>query len=327
MAILATEEKKNTAVTAEPKATEAESSTTTTTTQPAQSGTNQKLYNDTMETLKTVENSPPNFTSSYDDQITEIYNKIVNREPFKYEAASDPLYNQYKESYTQQGKQAMKDTMGQAAALTGGYGSSYGQAVGQQQYDAYLQRLNDVLPDLYGAAYDKWADEGAQLRSDLSLASALRDTEYGQYRDKVGDQQYADAWALQQAESRAQYGDFGGYAALYGEEEANKMRLTWAASNPDAAYTAGTITADEYYMLTGVEPRQPLSAMGAASGGNEVNYYNLGGNQDVIEAQKVLRNQGYNISVDGVWGPETTAAATAASGGKVTKLEDMYEKE
>ena len=46
----------------------------------------------------------------------------------------------------QQGKQAMQDTMGQAAALTGGYGSTYGQAVGQQQYDAYLQNLNDEVP-------------------------------------------------------------------------------------------------------------------------------------------------------------------------------------
>ena len=38
--------------------------------------------------------------------------------------------------------------MGQAAALTGGYGSTYGEQVGQQAYNAYLQNLNDIVPQL-----------------------------------------------------------------------------------------------------------------------------------------------------------------------------------
>ena len=46
----------------------------------------------------------------------------------------------------------MKDTMGQAAALTGGYGSSYAESSAQQQYDAYLQQLGDIVPELAGKA-------------------------------------------------------------------------------------------------------------------------------------------------------------------------------
>lgn len=272
MAILATEEKKNTAVSAETKAAENASPTVKVETTPQQSTTqtaqsNDKIYNDTMETLKTVENSAPSFVSSYDGQIEEIYNKIVNRGQFSYDFNSDPLYGQYKANYTQQGQQAMRDTMGQAAALTGGYGSSYGQAVGQQQYDAYIQRLNDVLPELYGMAYDKWNAEGDQLRSNLSIASALRDTEYNQYRDDVADKQYADAWALEQAETLAQYGDFSKYKDLYGEETANQMRLSWAAVNPDAAWAAGLLTELEYYQLTGALPRTSIPVATASSGG------------------------------------------------------------
>jgi guanine deaminase len=56
----------------------------------------------------------------------------------------------------QQGQQAMRDTMGQAAALTGGYGNTYAQQAGEQAYAAYLSRLNDVLPELYGEAYNRF---------------------------------------------------------------------------------------------------------------------------------------------------------------------------
>lgn len=81
-----------------------------------------------------------------------LYQQIMN---YKYDANSDPLYQQYKALYTQQGKQAMEDTIGQAAALTGGYGNTYGTVAGQQQYNAYMQKLNELIPDLADRDYSK----------------------------------------------------------------------------------------------------------------------------------------------------------------------------
>lgn len=226
---------------------------------PAQStGTAEKSYTETMETLKKAETTAPTYSGSYDQEIKDLYEKITNREPFKYDYASDPLYGQYSEKYQQLGRQAMKDSMGQTAALTGGYGNSYGSAVGQQQYDAYLQRLNDVLPELYGQAYNQYTAEGDRLKEQYSLAANLRDTEYNQYRDKLGDYQYNQTWDAQQkqqkADNLAKYGDFTGYEELYGKDVADRMRNTWAAANPGAAYINGVITADQYYTLTGSYP-------------------------------------------------------------------------
>ena len=226
---------------------------------PAQStGTADKSYTETMETLKKAETTAPTYSGSYDKEIKDLYEKITNREPFKYDYASDPLYGQYSEKYQHLGRQAMKDSMGQTAALTGGYGNSYGSAVGQQQYDAYLQRLNDVLPELYGQAYNQYNAEGDRLKEQYSLAANLRDTEYNQYRDSLGDYQYNQAWDAQQkqqkADDLAKYGDFTGYEEMYGKDVADRMRNTWAAANPGAAYINGVITADQYYTLTGSYP-------------------------------------------------------------------------
>lgn len=239
---------------------------------PAQStGTADKSYTETMETLKKAETTAPTYSGSYDQEIKDLYEKITNREPFKYDYASDPLYGQYSEKYQQLGRQAMKDSMGQTAALTGGYGNSYGSAVGQQQYDAYLQRLNDVLPELYGQAYNQYNAEGDRLKEQYSLAAGLRDAEYNQYRDALGDYQYNQARDAQQkqqkADDLAKYGDFTGYEELYGKDVADRMRNTWAAANPMGAYMNGTITGDQYYTLTGEYPPGYTPAGTAAGGG------------------------------------------------------------
>jgi hypothetical protein len=143
-----------------------------------------------MAALKESEYSLPEFSSSYDEQITQLYNKIVNRQAFTYEAANDPLYGQYQQQYTRLGKLAMKDSMGQAAALTGGYSSSYAQSVGQQEYDEYLQKLSDIIPELYEDAYQRYKDQGSALESEYDRLTDLKDTEYDEYRDMVSDIKY-----------------------------------------------------------------------------------------------------------------------------------------
>ena len=142
-------------------------------------------YAETMAALKQAEQELPDFTSSYDGEIGRLFEKIVQRPAFRYDAESDPLFNSYRDRYAREGRLAMQDTMGQAAHLTGGYGSSYGQTVGQQQYDAYLQKLGDAMPELYGAALKKWQAEGEQLSGQFNAASALAEREYGRARNKA----------------------------------------------------------------------------------------------------------------------------------------------
>lgn len=106
-----------------------------------------------------------------DAELERLYAAITGRPAFSYDPASDPVYNSYAQSYQRRGRLAMRDTMGQAAALTGGYGSSYAQSVGQQQYDSYLQSLGEALPELYGMAWQRYNAEGDALKTAWELAS------------------------------------------------------------------------------------------------------------------------------------------------------------
>ena len=106
-----------------------------------------------------------------DAELERLYAAITGRHAFSYDPASDPVYNSSAQSYRRRGRLAMRDTMGQAAALTGGYGSSYAQSVGQQQYDSYLQSLGEALPELYGMAWQRYNAEGDALKTAWELAS------------------------------------------------------------------------------------------------------------------------------------------------------------
>lgn len=108
----------------------------------------------------------------YVDRLNSLYDQIVNRKPFQYDLNGDLLYRQMADRYTQMGQQAMRDTMGQAAALTGGYGNSYAQQVGNQAYQQYLTALNDNVPELWDRAYQVYQGEGDRLLQKYQLAAA-----------------------------------------------------------------------------------------------------------------------------------------------------------
>lgn len=124
--------------------------------------------------------NPRTYASQYAQAITDY----VNRGKFRYDFNADPIYNQYKDQYTRQGNLAMKDTMGQAAALTGGYGNSYAQTAGQQVYNRYMQNLNDIVPQLYESAYSRYNQEGQDM---LNRASLLGEADNAEYQKLLQD--------------------------------------------------------------------------------------------------------------------------------------------
>lgn len=132
-------------------------------------------------------NKPGEYQSKYGSLAEEAAKAYANRNKFSYDLNGDALYQQYKDKYIQQGKMAMQDTMGQAAALTGGYGNSYAASVGNQAYQAHLQNLNDIVPELYQLAYDRYQQEGQDMLNRYNLYANMDATDYSRYRDTVSD--------------------------------------------------------------------------------------------------------------------------------------------
>lgn len=230
-----------------------------------------------------------NNPGKYSEQYAAAINDYINRGKFEYDAAKDPLYQQYKDSYTRSGQLAMRDTAAQAAALTGGYGNSYAQSAGQQAYNAYMQQLNDKIPELWQLAYGKYNQEGQDMLSRIGVLGDADDKDYGRrtdawnralseysmYNELYGDERNfgytaeQDAIAADLAERRFRY-----------EQEQNAAALEYQKQR-DAVSDAQW---ERNYALS-------LAAKGGSSGGTgDVNLFTYAGTD--------TKNDDYNIYYD-----------------------------
>ena len=168
-------------------------STNTNTTATAPTSTIPKLQDNELVTSskdkynELLNQKPGDFASDYTEAAKQAMEKYMNRDKFSYDLNGDALYQQYKDQYMTQGKLAMQDTIGQASAMTGGYGNSYAQSAGQQAYQGYLQQLNDRVPELYQLALDQYNQEGETLLNQYGLLADRENTDYSRYRDTVAD--------------------------------------------------------------------------------------------------------------------------------------------
>lgn len=121
--------------------------------------------------------------TSYTDQVESLFNKYMNREDFQYDVSEDQLFQQALASAMGSGKAAMQDTIGQASALTGGYGSTYATSAGNQAYNSFIEDAYNNLPEYYNMALQAYQMEGEEMLQQFNMAATLDSQEYGRLVD------------------------------------------------------------------------------------------------------------------------------------------------
>ena len=240
---------------------------------------------------------PGAYQSQWQDQLNEMFQKIMNREDFSYDLNGDALYQQYKDQYVNQGQIASMDAMGQAAGLTGGYGNSYGQNVGQQAYQGYLQQLNDRVPELYQLALDQYNQEGQELYDQYGMMAGQEAQDYDRYQDQMGD------WRTELERLYGQYNAERDYD--YGK---------WADNQSFGYQQHRDQIADQQWQAQFDEAKrqydeQMALAKGDSSSGNEgKDGANYTANPGWDKAKILAFQRAKGLTDDGIWGPETAAA-------------------
>lgn len=269
-------------------------------------------------------NLPP--TPDYTQQINDIYDKALAAQrgqldadynavmrqidaaaqqiPAQYQARGNDLNEQYERQ-----RMAMNEQMA-ANGLNVGTGSQAQLAQNAGYQRAYGQ-IMAAQADAQAALEQQRVAKEAEYQA--AISQALADNDYQRavaLTQELKNQRSAD---LDRAKTLASYGDFSGYAQVYGQDAANNMREVWNAQNPDFAYMTGNLTADQYYRLTGKMPNgtQASSGYGYTPTGTDDDkdkereipgyqngtarttsfdraMYNLGTARSVNEAQKII---------------------------------------
>ena len=240
-------------------------------------------------------NKPGEYQSAWQSQLNDTLQKILNREKFSYDLNGDMLYQQYKDQYTTQGKMAMMDTMGQAAAMTGGYGNSYAQSVGQQAYQGYLQQLNDKIPELYQLALNQYNAEGDDMYNQASLMAQMEEQDYGRYRDQVSDYNTELSRLTEDSRYKSET-DYGRWA-----DDLNFNYGQYRDSVADEQWQAQFDEAKRQY-----DQSYSLSASKSSGGGGDNSSYTANPGWDTAKIKEFQKAHG--LTEDGIWGPNTAAA-------------------
>ena len=146
--------------------------------------------------------TPPSQNMEFYNQMQDVLGDYKKRAPFSYDVNADPLYQQLVDQYSALGDLAMQDTMGQAAAMTGGYGNSYAQNVGQQAYQSYLKQVTDKIPELAAQAYGRYQDEGDEMVDLFNLYGSMHSAEEQRYENEL-DQYNTDYDRAEKAKAEA----------------------------------------------------------------------------------------------------------------------------
>ena len=192
------------------------------------------------------------------------------------------------------GSQAQLAMMGQNQRTQGDLGRAQAQA--ETEAD---RNIADIRRNTQAAINE------AVAKNDYQRAAALLD-EYNQIYTR----------AMQKAQALAQYGDFSGFASVYGDDAAEQMRLTWLVQNPDLAYQMGQITQAQWQNLKSGQPMnqgldasgQPVIPMGG-SYGDPWAYGGSGWNG----SPAVPTEQGEQIGTE-FWSPDGRASGPAIPG-------------
>lgn len=205
------------------------------------------------------------YNSQYSPQIDSLLNAIINREPFSYDYKTDPSYLAYEQQYKRLGDRAREDTLGDVAALNGGYASSWATTAASQAQNDYNSQLSGIIPQLYDAAYNRYLDEDSLKRSDLGLLMDIDNMNYDRFRDTVGDSKWETEFKYNQG--RDDVADSQWQQTF----DWNKTVDQWNMSNTEATQKFEQMMSK--WQLTGVADAEVAEALGVPVGATTESYY------------------------------------------------------
>ena len=289
----------------------------------------------------------PVYDNQYAEQQQALLDAILNRPDFTWSKETDPLWGSYKKSYLREGDRATANALAQASAASGGRPSTAAVAAATPARDYYATQLNDIIPTLYQQAYDRYLNEYSMMLQDLGAVNTQEQLDYAKYLDQLTQYNTDRNFAYD-----TYLGDFnilqGQLASLQGQDDVDYGRyldtinlgiqrdeteyqrqqqdqalvqaqvdaILAAGGTPSAELVGASGYSGEYiqaledaYRREAAE-RTSVSSGGGGRGGSGGSGYDNGG---LTTTQIQQMQTALGVTPDGMWGPETQAAAGGLS--------------
>lgn len=215
------------------------------------------------------------YTDPYAGRLEDALGRLESREPFSYDPETDPMFRAYRDAYRREGDRAAKETLGDAAALTGGQASTAAVAAASQARDYYNSKAGDAVPQLYQLAWEMYRSEQDSLLSEIETLAGLSAAAYDRQADRLA-QEYA-VYADERDFAYGRYQDVLDREQAAGQDwsdrqyDYDRLAQSSAQSAEKQAYTramaflnAGVMPTDQMLRAAGID-RESARALRAAA--------------------------------------------------------------
>lgn len=260
-----------------------------------------------------------NYVNQYEDGQQRLIDALSGS--FSYDGEADGAWQSYRQAYLRQGQRAYEDSLGAAAANTGGIASTAAVTAAQQARSYYDAQAADKKAALYQQAYENYLAGRQQAVSELTAYDQLNQTAAANYQWEAENRASAGQRAFDNAlEKWKAYGyvtaDISQTLSLpvgtaYTEQAYNAWYQAFQEAS-NGVYTGKTL-AD----TVNPQPEDGPAAENPAAGDSPANHRQVSqgsGGQDVRTMQTYLIALGYHCGyqgADGVFGPDTRSAVRA----------------
>ena len=168
--------------------------------------------------------------NAYINDVNELFDRVMNQDRFSYDPKTDKLFQLYKQQYLNQGNRAMKNQMGVAAALSGGYNSSAAQTAAKKAYQNRMNELSEKASEAYQNSLDMYRynrqNELDKFNTALNMNSSGNDA-YFRQTDSIGDKMN-NAYNAFNDERNFQFNQFNSDRDYYQNQSKNAQdQLNW----------------------------------------------------------------------------------------------------
>ena len=250
-----------------------------------------------------------NYVNQYEDEQQRLIDALSG--DFSYNAADDTAWKNYQQAYRREGQRAYENSLGAAAANTGGIASTAAVTAAQQALHYYNSAAADKLADFQQQAYENYLAGRKQGVEELEAYDRLNQTAAGNFQQNFEN-------ALKKWQSY-------GYVT---EDVADILSLPVGTRYSEQAYNEWYQAFQEaiHGVYTGKTSKDTVNATenpsgsgsyNPAAGDSAANHRQISqgsSGTDVSTMQTYLIHMGYHCGdrgVDGIFGSATKAAVRA----------------
>lgn len=132
---------------------------------------------DNMERKAGITDAQKMRDQKYKSAEDSAFTAMTDRKPFSYDPQNDQAYEAYKKQYERSAENALRRILNDNnTSITGASGAVLSDAMAA--YTAQSDKMTDIIPELYEAAYKRYSDESARLTSDFKTVNSAANDYY-----------------------------------------------------------------------------------------------------------------------------------------------------